>query len=82
MCLFGQHKATRARKGIEGRFREGCELKFTIPISEKGEHEKAEPIWSFLVESSKNARLVNITRAALEQPFRFFAPVTAEMGVQ
>ena len=80
--FFGEHEARGARERIEGAFGERGELELAVAVGEKREHEKRQPIGRGLVECAENARVVAIARAPLEERFRFFAPVPAEIAMQ
>ena len=57
-------------------------MKLAVAIREVGKHVETEPVADGLVESAEDARFVGIAGVALQQLFRFFAAIAAEMRVQ
>src|SRR5262245_11232447 len=79
--FLGEHEATGARERIEAALGQARELILAVAVGEEAEHEVGEPVRRLLVEGAEDARLVAVSRAALEQRLRFLTPVAAKVGV-
>src|SRR5262245_18412922 len=80
--FLGEHEATGARERIEAALGQARELILAVAVGEEAEHEVGEPVRRLLVEGAEDARLVAVSRAALEQRLRFLTPVAAKVGVE
>src|SRR5215469_343129 len=80
--FLGEHEATGARERIEAALGQARQLVLAVAVGEEAEHEVGEPVRRLLVEGAEDARLVAVSRAALEQRLRFLAPVAAKVGVE
>src|SRR5260370_18617783 len=80
--LFGQHETAGPRQRIESRLGQTRELVLAVAIGKVREHEVGKPIRGPLIECAQDARVVSVSRAALEQALGLLAPVAPEVSVQ
>src|SRR5262249_3217039 len=73
--------AAGPRQRVESRLGERAQLVLAIAVGEVSEHEEREPIGRLLVEGAQDARIVGISRPALEQRLGLLAALATEGGV-
>ena len=53
-----------------------------VPVGEIGKHQVGKPVGSLFVERFQDPGLVGVAGVALQESFRLFPPVPAEVGME